>query len=217
MTQGKRVELSAAQKTDVWCRWKAGKSLHAIGRAFGKPHTSIHRLLAHRGGIVPAVRRGALLALTLTEREEISRGIASGSSIRDIARRLERAASTVSREVARRGGRPGYRAHEADCQAWELALRPKRCLLAIHAKLQKIVAGKLIWDWSPEQVFGWLKVSRRREYARVPRNDLPQAIHPSTRSAEKRAAWASAIAAPHKPLAALSRRRTGQELLQFPG
>jgi IS30 family transposase len=108
--------------------------------------------------MVPAVRRRALLALTLTEREEISRGIASGSSIRDIARRLERAASTVSREVARHGGRPAYRANEADRQAWESALRPKPCLLAIHVKLQEIVASKLILDWSPEQVFGWLKI-----------------------------------------------------------
>ena len=110
MTQGKRVELSAAQKTGVWCRWKAGESLHTIGRAFGKPHTSIHCLLAHHGRIVPAVRRRSLLALTLAEREDISRGIACGSSIRDIAKCPERAASTVSREVARHGGRPEYRA-----------------------------------------------------------------------------------------------------------
>src|SRR5712692_3078906 len=157
MTQGKRAELSEVQKNDVWRRWKAGQSLHMIGRACGKPHTSIHCLLAHHGGIVPAVRRRSLLALTLAEREDISRGIASGSSTREIAKRLERAASTVSREVARHGGRPEYRANEADRQAWELALRPKRCLLAIHVKLQKIVASKLILDWSPEQISGWLK------------------------------------------------------------
>ena len=158
MAQGKRVELSATQKTDMWCRWKAGQSLHRIGRAFGKPHTSIHCLLSHHGGIVPAARRRALLALTLAEREDISRGMACGSSIREIAKCLERAASTVSREVARHGGRPQYRAHEADHQAWESALRPKVCLLAIHVKLQKIVASKLILDWSPEQVSGWLKI-----------------------------------------------------------
>jgi IS30 family transposase len=131
MTQGKYVELSVAQRTDVWRRWKAGESLHTIGRAFDRPHTSIHCLLAHHGGIVPALRRRGLLALTLTEREEISRGMASGSSIRDIAKGLERAASTVSWEVARHGGRPEYRAHEADQRAWDSALRPKRCLLAI--------------------------------------------------------------------------------------
>ncbi len=106
MTQGKYVELSVAQRTEVWRRWKAGESLHRIGRAFDRPHTSIHCLLAHHGGIVPAVRRRSVLALTMVEREDISRGLASGSSIRDIAKGLERAASTVSREVARHGGRP---------------------------------------------------------------------------------------------------------------
>src|SRR3984893_17801277 len=158
MTQGKYVELSAAQRTEVWRRWKAGESLHRIGRAFDRPHTSIHCLLAHHGGIVPAVRRRSVLALTVVEREAISRGLASGSSIRDIAKGLERAASTVSREVARHGGRPEYRAQEADHQAWESALRPKRCLLAIHAKLRKLVASKLILDWSPQQISGWLKI-----------------------------------------------------------
>src|SRR5712664_2682055 len=157
MAQGKRVRLSAAQMTDLWCRWKAGQSLHTIGRAFGKPHNSIHCFLSHHGGIVPAVRRRSVLALTVVEREDISRGLASGSSIRDIANRLERAASTVSREVARHGGRPEYRANEADQRAWDSALRPKRCLLAIHVKLRKMVASKLILDWSPEQISGWLK------------------------------------------------------------
>jgi IS30 family transposase len=158
MTQARRVGLSAAQKTDMWSRWKAGQSLHQIGRAFGKSHVSIHFMLSHHGGIVPAARRRSLLTLTLAEREDISRGIASGSSIRDIAKGLERAVSTVSREVARHGGRPQYRANEADHQAWESALRPKVCLLAIHVKLQKIVASKLILDWSPEQISGWVKI-----------------------------------------------------------
>jgi IS30 family transposase len=158
MTQGKYVELSGAQRTEVWRRWKAGESLHRIGRAFDRPHTSIHCLLAHHGRIVPAVRRRSLLVLTAVEREDISRGLASGSSIRDIAKALERAASTVSREVARHGGLPEYRAQEADQQAWESALRPKRCLLAIQAKLRKLVASKLILDWSPQQVSGWLKI-----------------------------------------------------------
>jgi IS30 family transposase len=158
MTQGRRVRLSATQKVDLWRRWKAGQSLHQIGRAFGKSHVSIHFLLSRHGGIVPVARRRSLLTLTLAEREDISRGIACGSSIREIAKRLERAASTVSREVARHGGRPEYRASEADHQAWESALRPKACLLAIHVKLQRIVASKLILDWSPEQISGWLKM-----------------------------------------------------------
>jgi IS30 family transposase len=99
-----------------------------------------------------------VLALSAVEREDISRGLASGSSIRDIAKDLQRAASTVSREVARHGGRPEYRAHEADQRAWDSTLRPKRCFLAIHAKLRKVVASKLIRDWSPEQISGWLKI-----------------------------------------------------------
>jgi IS30 family transposase len=158
MAQGKRVRLSAAQMTDLWCRWKAGQSLHTIGRAFGKPHNSIHGFLSHRGGIVPPARRRAVLALTVGEREDISRGLASGSSLRDIAKRLERAPSTVSREVARHGGRPEYRANDAEQRAWDSALRPKRCLLAIRVKLQEVVASKLILDWSPEQISGWLKI-----------------------------------------------------------
>ena len=157
MTRRKRSRLSAAQKTEIWKRWKAGQSLHEIGRAFDKPHTTIHQFLLPSGGIRPAARRGSRLALTLAEREDISRGIASGSSIREIARRTERAASTVSREVRHHGGRPVYRAHDADCQAWVSALRPKRCLLAMNRKLRDTVASKLILEWSPEQISGWLK------------------------------------------------------------
>lgn len=157
MRQGKRFGLSAMQKSDLWRRWKAGQSLHEIGRAFGKEHSSIRCEVSLHGGFVPAVRRRSLLALTLPEREDISRGIATGSSIRKIARHLDRAVSTVSREVARHGGRSEYRANEADDQAWKSALRPKPCLLALHEKLQEIVASKLMLDWSPEQVSGWLK------------------------------------------------------------
>ena len=157
MTFKRRFKLSEQQRNDMWRRWKAGQSLHEVGRAFGKDHVSIQFMLAQHGGIAPAVRRRSPLTLTLAEREEISRGIASGGSIREIAKGLQRAVSTVSREVARHGGRPLYRASDADQQAWNSALRPKRCLLALHVKLQDVVAGKLILDWSPEQVSGWLK------------------------------------------------------------
>jgi len=157
MTQGKRSRLSSTQRTDIWSRWKAGQTLHEIGRAYGKPHSCIRCLLLPCGGIPPAARRRSGLALTLAEREDISRGIASGSSLREIARHLDRAASTVSREVNRHGGSPVYRAHEADEQAWESALRPKQCLLALHPRLREVVASKLILDWSPEQISGWLK------------------------------------------------------------
>ncbi len=158
MAQGKRDRLSAEQRIDMWRRWKSGESLHEIGRAFGKGDGSIRFLLTQRGGIVPDARRRSLRTLTLAEREDISRGIASGLSIREIANGLQRAVSTVSREVARHGGRSLYRANEADHQAWESALRPKVCLLAIDEKLRTIVASKLIQDWSPEQVSKWLKV-----------------------------------------------------------
>ena len=157
MSEGKRSRLSLTQRSEIWRCWKAGQSLHEIGRAFGKPHSCIRCLLLPRGGIAPALRRRSRLALSRAEREDISRGIASGSSIREIARHLDRTASTVSREVIRHGGRSVYRANEADYQAWEAALRPKRCLLAVNRKLRNIVARKLILDWSPEQISGWLK------------------------------------------------------------
>jgi IS30 family transposase len=157
MSEGKRSRLSLTERSEIWSRWKSGQSLHEIGRAFGKPHSCIRCLLLPRGGIPPAARRRSRLALTLPEREDISRGIASGSPIREIARHLDRAVSTVSREITRHGGRPAYRAHEADDHAWESALRPKRCLLALHPRLREVVASKLILDWSPEQISGWLK------------------------------------------------------------
>jgi len=160
MMHARRWKLSAAQRAEMWNRWKDGQSLHAIGRALGKDHVVIRFLLTRHGGIAPAARRRSPVALTLAEREDISRGIASGCSMRVIAQRLSRASSTISREVARHGGRAQYRASEADQQAWESALHPKPCRLATHRKLQEIVASKLIEDWSPEQISGWLK----REY-----------------------------------------------------
>src|ERR1039458_750828 len=93
MAQGKRNRLSTEQRIDMWRRWKAGESLHEIGRAFGKGHGSIRFLLTQRGGIVPAARRRSPRTLTLAEREDISRGIAAGSSIREIAKGLQRAVS----------------------------------------------------------------------------------------------------------------------------
>ncbi len=170
MRQGRRYGLSAEQKAEIWDRWKAGESLHEIGRAFGKDHGSIQFLLSQHGGIAPAVRRRSQRTLTLAEREDISRGIASGCSIREIARGLQRAASTVSREVVRHGGRSLYRANEADHRAWKSAQRPKACLLARHRKLRRIVASKLILDWSPEQISGWLK-------RRYPSNESMRVSH----------------------------------------
>jgi IS30 family transposase len=145
MAQTRRWKLSATQRADMWKQWKAGQSLNAIGRALGKDQHVIHFLLARHGGIAPPVRRRSLRALTLAEREDISRGIASGCSMRVIAQRLSRCCSTVSR------------ASQADQQAWQSALRPKPCRLATQRQLQEIVASKLMLDWSPEQISGWLK------------------------------------------------------------
>jgi IS30 family transposase len=157
MRRGMRFGLSATEKREVWSRWKAGESLHEIGRVFDKPHSSIRAVLLPGGGIAPALRRRSRWALSVAEREDISRGLACGSSIREIARGLDRAASSVCREVARHGGRPGYRAQEADQQAWVSALRSKQCLLGENRQLRDMVASKLILDWSPEQISGWLK------------------------------------------------------------
>jgi IS30 family transposase len=170
MIQRKRWRLSPAEKIDIWRRWKCGQSQHEIGRAFGRPHPTIRKILLPCGGIAPGVRRRSRLSLTLAEREDISRGIASDSSIREIARLLKRSASTVSREVARHGGRPAYRAHDADRRAWVSALRPKRCLLAGNRRLREVVASKLILDWSPEQISGWLKT-------RYPNNENMHVSH----------------------------------------
>ena len=182
-----RFGLSEVEKRDVWSRWKAGQTLHEIGRDYDKPHTSIRAVLLPRGGVSPIVRRRSRLALALAEREDISRGIASGSSIREIARRLGRAASTVSREVARHGGRPAYRAYDADRQAWVSALRPKRCLLAVNHKLRDIVASKLILDWSPEQISGWLKIHYpNNESMRVSHETIYRSLFIQARGALKK-------------------------------
>jgi IS30 family transposase len=141
----------------MWCRWKAGYHLREIARAFGRDHGSIRGLLARRGGIAPSIRTRGSVALTLVEREDISRGIASGESGRSIADRIGRAASTGSREIVRHGGRSAYRAKAADEDAWGSALRPKPCLLALNRTVRNLVVSKLVLDWSPEQISGWLK------------------------------------------------------------
>lgn len=116
----------------------------------------MHGVVFSIGGIVPSDRRRSRLALTLAEREEISRGIAAGRPIRQIAAGIARSPSTVSREIARHGGRQKYRASEADSEAWEQARRPKPCKLTVYPKLKWVVASKLALDWSPEQIAGWL-------------------------------------------------------------
>lgn len=149
--------LSTEQRAELWQRWKEGQSLSDIARALGKPPGSVHVFLAARGGIAPPGRVRRPLALTGREREEISRQVCSGSSIRQIARLLRRAPSTISREIGRNGGREAYRAGAADSRAWSEARRPKVCKLRHHRRLQRVVAQKLKLDWSPEQIAGWLR------------------------------------------------------------
>ena len=163
MDQRYRRGFSAAEKTELWDRWQSGESLRSIGRAFGKPSSSIYFQLAPHGGIRPVLRRRSRLALTLSEREAISRGIVARRSIRSMARLIGRSPSTVSREVRRNGGYDYYRAAAADEQAWIRAHRPKRCKLAMSPWLRRAVTRKLRLNWSPEQIAGWLKKLHPKE------------------------------------------------------
>jgi IS30 family transposase len=152
-----RIQYSETDKALMWERWRQGESLRAIARLFDRNNGSIGGILSRTGGIRPSPRRRSALALELSEREEISRGVMAGRSVRTMARALGRAASTVSREIGRNGGRKTYRASEADASAWQRARRPKRCKLAQNQVLARLVADKLRLQWSPSQVAGWLK------------------------------------------------------------
>lgn len=157
MSYRTRIKYTPAQRSEIWDRWQKGESLNAIGRAFDRPSSSIFSLLSPSGGIRPPARRRSRLALTLVEREEISRGIVSQLSLRSIATLLGRSPSTISREVNRNGGYDHYRAAKADDLAWDRSRRPKRCKLALHPELRRKVVRKLRMNWSPEQIAGWLK------------------------------------------------------------
>jgi len=151
--------LSAGKK-ELWERWRAGESISDIARALQKAPGSVHGMIEATGGFSPPERHRRRCALTPAEREEISRGLATGESLRAIATRLGRSASTVCREVNRNGGPNRYRATRAEEKAWQRARRPKRCLLCVNDRLRELVAEKLKADWSPEQISGWL----RRKY-----------------------------------------------------
>jgi IS30 family transposase len=166
----KRREYSAAERRELWDRWKRGESVSEIGRALDRARATIHATIRQQGGVVPAERRRSRLALTVCEREEISRGVAAGESARRVASRLGRAPSTVTREIARHGGRRRYRAGEADKQAWENGRRPQVCKLARNPVLGQLVAARLEEDWSPEQIAGWLK-------ARFPHDQTMRVSH----------------------------------------
>ena len=149
--------FTEAEIAEVWERRKAGELTRSIARRLGRNGSSIRRLFEDAGGVRPVPRRRAERHLTLLEREEISRGVATGDSLRVIASRLGRAVSTVSREVARNGGRDTYRAHRADRAAWQRARRPQPCLLATNERLRQAVEDMLAVRWSPQQISGWLR------------------------------------------------------------
>jgi IS30 family transposase len=152
-----RIYYTEEQKALMWDRWQRGDSLATIARLFDRGHSSVQGVLQETGGIRPPQRRRSRRALTLSEREEISRDVVAGHSIRAIAGLLGRSPSTVSREIQRNGGRDRYRASQADQAAWDRAQRPKPCKLVINRGLARIVAQKLRRFWSPEQIAGWLK------------------------------------------------------------
>jgi IS30 family transposase len=148
--------LTARQTAELWKRWKAGESLEVIGEALGKRASSIYAAAAALGGVAPRARCRAARVLQSAEREEISRGIAAGLSLRQVALRIGRAPSTVSREISRHGGEGRYRAADADKRAWRNACRPKACKLAFERPLREAVAGRLRENWSPRQISEWL-------------------------------------------------------------
>jgi IS30 family transposase len=156
MVQIGRPRLSFAQKKELWRRWKQGQSLSEIARALGKHAGSIHGVLQANGGIVPLPRSRGVRVLSLSDREEISRGLAQAASIRTITAQIGRAPSSVSREITRHGGRSKYRATTADDRAWQSTKRPKIYPLAANPALRQVVASKLKEDWSPQQIAGWL-------------------------------------------------------------
>ena len=193
-----RTCFTPKQKAELWERWRSGQCVADIARALARRNKSgVYRVLALHGGIAPTPRRSASAALRLEEREEISRGIAAGWSMRRIAQGLGRSLSTVSREIRRNGGCSAYRASEADTRAWERALRPKPCRLARHAELRWRVAQKLALQWSPEQIL-WLAeaaIPCRPRHAGIARNDLSESLYSDTRRAEEGADGAPADSA----------------------
>ncbi|WP_375283021.1 IS30 family transposase [Sphingobium yanoikuyae] len=163
MKQRRRIYYTASQRAEIWDRWQRGESMSSIGRRFDRASSSVFSVIAPTGGIRPADRKRGSRALSLAEREEISRGLSVSEPLRAIARRLGRAPSTISREVRRNGGIARYRATASDQAAWDRALRPKPCKLACSQPLARAVSAKLRRKWSPEQIAGWLRRSFPKE------------------------------------------------------
>jgi len=209
----KRREYSARERRELWERWKRGDSLSDIGRALRRDPATIHWTIRKRGGVAPAERRRSRLALTLEEREEISRGVAAGDSARRIAARLGRSPSTVARELDRHGGRDSYRAADADRLAWERTRRPQPCKLSRHPALRDLVACKLEEDWSPQQIAGWLKRAFPHDQTmRVSHETIYLTLFVQARGALKRelVAHLRRCRSIRRPRARLSNRGQGQ-------
>lgn len=187
MKQRRRIYYSASQRAEIWDRWQRGESMSSIGRGFERESSSIFSVLSPSGGIRPPDRKRSRCALSLIEREEISRGLTVGRSLRAIAGQLGRAPSTISREVGRNGGIDRYRATVSDQSAWDRALRPKRCKLACHPSLRQTVSRKLCRKWSPEQIAGWLKRSfPDEEQHRVSHETIYKSLYIQTRGVLKK-------------------------------
>ena len=159
MTGVARPRLTFAERAEVWRRFKEGEAPSAIARGLARSPQGVLTFIARHGGIAPAPRRRAPRTLQTTERETISRGLAAGCTLRELARALGRAPSTISREVRRHGGPTHYRATDADRRAWQRSRRPKACRLATHPVLRRLVARKLAEAWSPQQISGWLRAT----------------------------------------------------------
>lgn len=153
-----RCPLTQRDREQIWELWRPGWTLGRVDRHLGRSTGSVQQVVAATGGVRPPVRCRAEGRLTRAEREEISRGLAAGETARSIARRLERAPSTITREIAANDGRRNYRADRADQRAWEQTRRPKPYKLALSAEPLERVGTGLESQWSPEQIAGWLRV-----------------------------------------------------------
>lgn len=202
MAKRRRRMFSAAESAEVWDRWQRGEGLKLIGRVLDRSSGAIFQHLKPHGGIRPAPRSRSRRVLSIDEREEISRGVAAGVSLRSVARSLGRAPSTISRELRRNGGHGWYRAAAADSQAWDRALRPKLCKLARHEELRQLVAARLSENWSPEQIAGWLRSTYPDDKAhQVSHETIYRSLFVQARSPEEGSAGAFAVGPGDPPLA----------------
>lgn len=182
-----RTRLTFGQRAELWRRWKSGESVNEIAAALERRPKFVYDVVSACGGVAPRARCRSARVLSMTEREEISRGLVAGCSLREIARHLQRAPSSISREVRRHGGAECYRAMRADWRAWKRARRPKQCLLARNDRLRQLVAYKLKIDWSPQQISAWLEIAYADdETMRVSHETIYRSLFIQARGALKR-------------------------------